>query len=220
MNMTEICLKFSTLEHVMKILTEKLNTNEKHEIILIEKHNINRISNILTFIPLDVCKIINTYTFEKNTYRAYIICSTQTVYFELDGLSISMNYSNASGIIALDNFFSSAIQLYGEVKYYSISMVNAFMEHAYGKKTYIDMQDIISYDMHKIGCEQDHIEVIYNFKSNFITACYNFPDNENCFTDYRSNIAGFRINDPKLFKRHIVIAKCIFNGVIKYYKKN
>lgn len=222
---TTICLKYNTLAHALDRIISSENPEEFVNVILVKKRDVQYISNILTFIPLDVCKIINTYSFDE------ITCKCKSRVFDK---SISLSYSNAclefyiprhTNSIIIKEFTPSNVMTYDSHKYYSISMANGFMEHAYNRKKYIDLPDTVEYDVMRLDGKCNDVKTMYHSSSKYIVAFYDYDydeDDDECGDVFDSGheIAGCKIFNVKKYKYDITIAKCLLNGIIKYFKKN
>lgn len=200
MIMTTIYLKYRTLKQVLDA--------KKGTVVLVKKRPVSYISNILTFIPLDVCKIINTY------YNEEIKFDTEDgIAFSKEGYRIALSY--------MKDYQGSMVHVYGFstmsakiMDTYCIGLLycmNEYMKCEYNKLMYIHQcaKDSFEYMYGQNECIRDSV---YIRKKNYL-ATYEYV-----YEDELSNTSEtIIIVNHRQFKHDIVMTKCLINGLHKYY---
>lgn len=206
--MATIHLKYNTLKRVLD------SWSRIGEVILVKKQPVSYISNILTFIPLDVCKIINTYFHEEIVFTTKNGHSDSYVVFKHNNYELCIRQGCYSRI---EYFSAKSVRRLCQETHLLIYMMNEYMQKEYGKQMYIHGYANNSFSK-MYDPEKDIIsQTFYSKEKNLVAYCTYNLDNDD-FTE-NNYLESLLIRNHKQFKHDIVMTKCLVHGLHKYARK-
>lgn len=200
--MTTIHLKYNTLKHILDEV--KSNLSKKKSIILVKKRHVAYLSDILHFMVLDLCNIINAYCHEELKFGCW--SDGRELQFTYKDYTIQFEYGPKSDTIDVIDFNSNSVRILHENADSILCNMNEYMKCEYGKHMYINTLETKSKYYTKNS--------IYVRKHNYLST-YGYNHKK----IYNDILNALIIRNHKKFKLDIVMTKCILHGVYKYYKK-
>lgn len=188
--MTSIHLRYTTLKRVLDIYNPETERNYDN-ILLIKKKSVSYISDVLTFIPIDICKIINAYYHKEiclsvlSRFGSLVIQGKSNFYLSI--------WFNDYGKCYPGYFKSDSVKINEDNSDRLLfNIMNEFMYKLYNKHEYINNAP-------------KNIEVLV--KNNLFVAVDDNP----------LRVMIMRILNYKKFTYDIAIIKCVIRGINKYF---